>query len=578
MSAKQHPSQVKATLVVAPSTPRQTVQVRFPQGELYEAPAGTPLKEFIRAAQPDHAISIVAALVDGELRELSWPVTRDVEVMPLSMATGDGMRIYRRSLCFLLIVAAQELFPQARIIIDHSLTLGGLFCRVAQREPFSQGELARLEEWMRDIVAADEPITRREVPLAQAVEIFRKQGYEDKVRLLSYRRKDSLSIYALRGVHDYFYGYMVPSAGYLHHFALYPYPPGFILRFPVRFEPMALSPFHDFPKLAAVFQEYGQWVEAMEVANVAALNQAVERGRIREVILVAEALQEQCIANIAKEIASQQDRVRLVLIAGPSSSGKTTFAKRLAIQLLANSIRPLALSLDDYFLSREETPRDAQGEYDFESLEALDLELFNRQLRELMAGREVTLPRYDFLTGQRQRGPTLAIGPQHLILAEGIHGLNPDLVSAIPQERMYRIYISALTQLNLDCHNRIPTTDTRLLRRLVRDARERDASAEETISHWEQVVQGEFRNIFPYQENTDAMFNSALVYELAVMKPFAEPLLRQIDPGRLEYVEARRLLAFLEWFLPCEAELIPDNSILREFIGGSILKDFGLCT
>ena len=558
---------------VKPASPRQTVQVRFPNGELYEAPVGTSLEEFIRAARLNHATSIVAALVDGRLRELTWPVTRDVEVTPLSMATGDGMRIYRRSLCFLLIVAARELFPQTRISIDHSLTLGGLFCRAIGREPFSEEEMTRLEERMREIVEADEPITRQELPLPQAIELFQKQGYESKVRLLSYRRKDYLPIYTLRGVHDYFYGYMVPSTGYLRYFALHPYPPGFILRFPARYKPTGLSPFHDFPRLAAIFQEYGQWMEAMEIKDVGMLNQAVERDRIREVVLVAEALHEQRIAEIAREIASRE-QVRLVLIAGPSSSGKTTFAKRLAIQLLANGIRPLPLSLDDYFLNREETPRDEQGEYDFESLRAVDLELFNHQLQELMAGREVTLPRYDFLAGKRHQGPTVAISPQHVILVEGIHGLNPDLVPAIPQERIYRIYISALTQLNLDCHNRIPTTDIRLLRRIVRDARERGSSALETISRWEKVVHGEFRNIFPYQENADAMFNSALVYELAVMKSFAEPLLRQIDPGTVEYVEARRLLAFLEWFLPCEARLVPDNSILREFIGGSILRDF----
>jgi uridine kinase len=576
MLGRQHSSQVE------PSTPRQTVQVRFPQGELYEAPNGTPLEEFVRAAESECTTSVVAALVDGELRELTWRVTRDAEVMPLSMATGDGMRIYRRSLCFLLIVAAQELFPQARIMIDHSLTLGGLFCQIAQREPFNQEELARLTERMREIVAADEPITRREIPLAQAIEGFRERGYEDKVRLLSHRRKEGyLPIYTLRGIHDYFYGDMVPSAGYLCHFALRSYPPGFILCFPPRYKPAGLSSFHDFPRLATVFREYGEWAEAMEVGDVGALNQAVEARRIPEVILVSEALHERCVADIAKEITSQRDRVRLVLIAGPSSSGKTTFAKRLAIQLLANCIRPIAISLDDYFLSRDDTPRDAQGEPDFESLEALDLELFNHQLRELMAGRKVALPRYDFLTGQRQRGATLAIGPQHIILAEGIHGLNPDLVPQISQERVYRIYVSALTQLNLDCHNRIPTTDTRLLRRLVRDAPERGISAQETIRRWERVVQGEFRNIFPYQENADVMFNSALVYEMAVMKPFAEPLLHQIDPGSMEYVEARRLLAFLEWFLPVKqmaggAGHVPDNSILREFIGGSTLKDFRL--
>lgn len=570
MSAEQDLSHV------VPSSPRQRAQVRFPQGELYKASAGTPLEDFVKAALPDHATSIVAALAGGELRELSWPVTRDVEVIPLSMATGDGMRIYRRSLCFLLIVAAKELFPKARIFVDHSLTLGGLFCRVTHREPFSEGELAQLEERMREIVAADEPITRQELPLDQAVELFRGQGEENKVRLLSYYQGGSIPIYTLRGVHDHFYGYMVPSTRYLRHFALRPYPPGFILRFPIRYKPSALPPFRDFPKLAAVFREYGRWMEAMKIENAGALNQAVASGRVREVVLIAEALQERGIADIAEDIASQSDQVRLVLIAGPSSSGKTTFAKRLAIQLLANSIRPLALSLDDYFLDREDTPRDESGEYDFEALEAVDLELFNRQLRELMAGREVTLPRYNFTAGRRQRGPILSIDPQHIILVEGIHGLNPNLVTRIPEERIYRIYVSALTQLNLDSHNRIPTTDTRLLRRMVRDARERTTSAQETISCWERVVHGEFQNIFPYQENADVMFNSALVYELAVMRPLAEPLLRQIDPGSVEHVEARRLLAFLGWFLPCGAELVPGNSILREFIGGSILKDFRL--
>jgi uridine kinase len=572
MATKQCPSHVKLSI------PRQTVQVRFPSGQLYEGPTGSPLEEFVQAAHSENDPLIVAALANGRLRELSWPVTRDVEVVPLSMATGDGMRIYRRSLCFLLIVAARELFPQARVIIDHSLTLGGLYCQVVGRECLNEEELARLAERMREIGAADEPITRQDVPLAQAIELFREQGYEDKVRLLRHRRKDYLPIYTLRGIGDYFYGYMVPSTRYLGHFALRPYPPGFILSFPPRYEATDLSPFHDFPRLAVVFREYGEWAQAMEVENVGALNRAVEQGRVREVILVAEALHERCVADIATEIALARDRVRLVLIAGPSSSGKTTFASRLAIQLLANSARPLALSLDDYFLSRQETPRDAQGEYDFESFEALDLDLFNRQLRELMEGREVTLPRYDFLTGQRQRGATLAIGAEHIILAEGIHGLNPDLVPYISQECIYRIYISALTQLNLDCHNRIPTTDTRLLRRLVRDARERGISARETIRRWEKVVQGEFRNIFPYQENANVMFNSALLYELAVMKLYAEPLLRQIDPGSVEYVEAKRLLAFLEWFLPVEqrpdrAKLVPENSILREFIGSSILRD-----
>jgi uridine kinase len=289
---------------------------------------------------------------------------------------------------------------------------------------------------------------------------------------------------------------------------------------------------------------------------------------------VAEALHEERIANIAQQIADRQGQVRLVLIAGPSSSGKTTFSKRLSVQLMAHGLRPVPLGLDDYFVDRERTPLDEDGQYDFETLDALDLHLLNVQLLALIAGQEVTLSRYNFKTGKREWGRTLSISHEHVILLEGIHGLNPDLVPNVPPEQVYRIYASALTQLNIDHHNRVSTSDTRLLRRTVRDAAHRGYSAQETIKMWEKVRRGEWRNIFPFQENADAVFNSALVYELAVLKPFAEPLLRQVEPGTMEYVEVRRLLAFLDWFLPCDPDLIPDNSILREFIGGSILHDF----
>ena len=563
------------------SGPRETVQVRLPEG-FYEAPFGTPLEDFIQVARPQNAISLVAALVDNMLRELTWPVTRDVDVLPVSRASGEGLRIYRRSLCFLLIVATRELYPSARIIVDHSLTLGGFFCRVTQRGPFNQTELARVEQRMQEIVAADETITHRELPWEQVKELFHSQGYEDKVNMLRFRSQDALSIHSLRGVHDHFYGYMVPSTRYLDNFTLRLYPPGFILRFPQRFDQGGLPCFRDFPGLATVFREYGQWIEVMEIDNVGSLNQTIEKCRIREVALVAEALHERRIAEIAREIASRRNQVRLVFIAGPSSSGKTTFAKRLAIQLLTRGIRPLTLSLDDYFLSREDTPRDVRGEYDYESLGALDVELLSDQLCDLLAGREVTFPQYDFISGRRKSGPTLAISPERILLVEGIHGLNPDLVSSsqrggtIPEECVYRIYVSALTQLNLDCHNRIATTDTRLLRRIVRDARERGISAEQNICRWDQVVCGEFQNIFPYQENADVMFNSALVYELGVMKSYAEPLLHQVNSGSVGYVEASRLLAFLDWFLHCDAEIVPGNSILREFIGSSGLEGFGL--
>lgn len=558
---------------VRPGRPRRSVQVRFPDGRLYQAPPGTPLEAFVAAvARPGEPL-VVAALVEGKLVELTWPVTHDVAVAPISMSHGDGMRIYQRSLSFLLVVAAHELFPQADIVVDHSLTLNGFFCRVEGRAPFSAEELARLEEHMRAIVAADSPIVRQRVPLDAARAIFQEQRYDDKVQLLEFRQKDYLTIYTLRGRRDSFYGHMVPSTRYLDRFALRRYPPGFILRFPRRRQPDVVPPFRDSPKLGRVFQEYSEWMRFLEVQDLAGLNRATASGRIREVILVAEALHAQRIADIAQEIAGRTG-VGMVLIAGPSSSGKTTFSKRLGVQLLANGIRPLPIGLDDYFVPRQDTPRDAEGNPDYEALEAVDLDLFNEQLLALLRGDTVQLPHYNFVTGGREAGPTLAVHPGQVLVIEGLHGLNPRLIPRIPPECVYRIYASALTQLNLDRHNRIPTTDTRLLRRIVRDARSRGYTAAETIARWDLVRRGEERNIFVFQENADAMFNSALAYELAVLHPLAEPLLRQVEPGTLEWTEARRLLAFLEWISPCSTELIPDNSILREFVGGSILEGF----
>ncbi len=418
------------------------------------------------------------------------------------------------------------------------------------------------------------PITKEKVPIEQALEMFRQREQDDKVRLLSHRRKDYLVLYQLRGFRDYFHGYMVPSTGYLRFFALRPTPPGFILQYPRRHRPTELLPYADSPKLNAIFREYADWLHLLEVEDVGALNQAVEAGRVREIILVSEALHEGSVAQIGREIADQRDRVRVVLIAGPSASGKTTFSKRLSVQLLAHGIRPFPLGLDDYFVDRERTPRDENGEYDFEDMAALDLDLFNEHLLALMRGDEVTLPRFDFQVGTRRPGPTVRLNEDHVIIIEGIHGLNPKLIPAVPRERTYRIYVSALTQLNIDRHNRVPTTDTRLIRRIVRDATFRGYTAEETLNRWESVRRGEKRHIFPYQEHADVMFNSALVYELAVLKPLVEPLLLQIKSASPRRVEAKRLLAFLEWFFPCTADLVPDNSILREFVGGSILRDY----
>jgi uridine kinase len=564
-------------LIVKPVPPRETAQVRFTNGKgAFEAPSGTILEEYIRAAYPDRWRLIVGAVIDGKLRELTTPIRLDCHVEPIDLSSRDGMRIYRRSLTFLLIVAARELFPNMTVEIDHSLPYGGYFCQVIGREPLSAEELQALQARMREIVNANEPIMKARIPLAEARAIFEKQGYDDKLRLLDYRTKDYLTVYTVRGVTDYFYGYMVPSTGYLRTFALAPLASGFVLQFPRRAHPDQLEKADRPSKLAAVFKSHAEYMRVMEVEDVGSLNQAIESKRLREVMLVAEAMHERRIGDIARAISQKRDEVRLILIAGPSSSGKTTFSKRLAVQLLAYGLRPIAIEMDNYFVDRDKTPRSPDGEYDFESFDALDHALFNQQLTELTEGRAVAMPRFDFKLGQRVVGATVQISHDHIVIAEGIHALNPNLLPDVPSERVHRVYVSALTQLNIDHHNRVPTSDTRLLRRIVRDARDRGHTARDTIKRWDKVRDGENRNIFPYQENADAMFNSALVYEQAALKSLAEPLLRQIKPGMTEYSEAERLLAALEWFLPAPIEFIPEDSILREFVGGSSLKDFKL--
>jgi uridine kinase len=554
--------------------PRETAQVRLPGGQTLEAAVGTSLEQYIQAGSDSGPVPVMAALVNGELRELTYPVWSDARVDPVLLSDSDGVRIYRRSLSFLLVTAVRELFPQVQVFVDHTLPFGGFFCQVQGREPFGPAELAQIEARMRQMVAEDTPIAREPVPLDEVIEMFRARGEEEKVRLLARRQKGYLSLYNLRGNRDYFHGYMVPSTGYLRYFALHLWPPGFVLQYPRRHRPTELLPASDYPQLTAIFREYGGWLRLLGVESVSGLNEAIANGRIREIVLVSEALHEQRISQIANQITQRRDEVKVVLIAGPSAAGKTTFSKRLSVQLLANGIRPFPVALDSYFVEREQTPRDERGHYDFEALEALDLELFNQHLLALMNGKEVQLPRFNFRTGHREKGGTVQLGPDHIILVEGIHGLNPQLVGSLPYECSFRIYISDLTQLNIDRHNRVPTTDTRLIRRMVRDATYRGYSAEETLNRWESVRRGEKRHIFPYQEHADVMFNSALVYELAVLKPLAEPLLLQVEPSSPRRVEAKRLLAFLEWFEPCGPDLIPDNSILREFIGNSILRDY----
>lgn len=546
------------------------------------APHSTTLHTFFQAAvahgwlpaQPP----IAAAVVDGRLRELSYAPTRDVNVTPVTIVEPDGARIYRRSLVLLLVVAVYELYPDLIVDVSYAIPDGGYFCKFPGCPPPDAAMLHKIEQHMQAIVAADAPITRSIVPLAEALSLFQERGDHDKLRLLESRDRDTLALYELRGYRDYYYGYMLPSTGYLRRFRLLPTGGGFILQYPHQDTPDTLTPLAGQSKMDAVFQEAHEALDRLGVTDVGRLNQIIRTQGIQEVILIAEALQEQHISNIAQEIARRiKHGVKLITIAGPSSSGKTTFSKRLAIQLMALGVQPLTIELDNFFVDREHTPRDANGDYDFEALEAINLSLLNDVMHRLLNGEEVQLPKFNFLTGKSTPGAVVRLLPNQIIVTEGIHGLNPRLFASLPHSSIHHLYVSMLTQLNLDRHNRVSTSDVRLLRRIVRDARTRGYAASDTISRWQSVRRGEKRNIFPHQENADALFDSGLTYELAALRPFAEPLLLQVAFGTPQHVEANRLLSFLRWVEPLNADqlaMIPDTSLLREFIGGSVLERY----
>jgi uridine kinase len=557
--------------------PRETIEIFLSDNRVLQAKRNSTLEEIFQILPEWKNPPIVGAIVNGQLRELTFPVKMDAEVKPLNMSDVDGARIYRRSLTFLLEAAFQELFPEAKVTIDHAVASGGFYCQVDGIDDFSEEKIIRLENHMREIVKADKKFERKEVILSEAIDYFKQKQQFDKIRLLKYRTKPHLVLYQLGEQKDYHHGYMVPSSGYLQCFKLiWMSPKAFILQYPRRRSPMMLEKIPENQQLLETFKQYGSWLKRLGVDNVGGLNDAIEESKIREIILVSEAFHEMRIAEIARRISSDSRRLRIVLIAGPSSSGKTTFSKRLSVQLLTQGITPFPLEMDNYFVDRELTPTDEKGEFDFESINALNRALLEEHLSKLINGEQVQLPKFNFKLGKSFPGEIAQLEPDQIILLEGIHGLNPKLLEKIPTERTFRIYISCLTQLNLDRHNRISTTDTRLIRRIVRDARERGYSAYDTIKRWESVGRGEKKHIFPYQDNADEVMNSALVYELSALKPFVEPLLRQVPFGTYEYVEAKRLLSFLEWFLPLNTEMIPDNSILQEFLGASILKDFKL--
>lgn len=545
------------------------IKVTFFDGRVEEYEVGTSLLSIAKGHQSEYSVDIITAKVNNDLVELNERLYEDSYVDFLTLESYEARRIYVRGLTFVLIRAVVELFPKANVTIEHSLSKG-IYGEIHKTPELSKEELGKIERRMREIIAEDVPFSKEAMTLDKAKEVFSKYGMKDKLRLFKYWQEDMVDVCKCGSIYGYFYGKMVPSTGYLKKFQLMYYKPGFLLRHPDTYSPEEIPEFKEQRGLFRVFREAEEWADILDVADVGALNDKTITGQMGDIIRISEALHEKKIAYIADMIAQRKDNVKLILIAGPSSSGKTTFSKRLSIQLRVNGLKPYAISLDDYFVNREETPRDATGEYDFESIHALDLNLLNEHLNMLMAGEEIELPTFNFITGKREyTGKKLKLKDDMILIAEGIHGLNELLTRDIKPENKFKIYISALTQLNIDNHNRIPTTDVRILRRIVRDYRTRGKDAENTLLGWTSLRRGEDKNIFPFQEEADIMFNSTLVYELGALKKQAEPLLMQINNSSKAFSEAQRLLKFLRYFLPVGVEEIPNNSIIREFIGGS---------
>ncbi len=546
-------------------------QFQLTDQRVLDYPRGTALQMIVADLQAEYRSPIVAVKLDNEIRDLNYIPESGGKLHPLDLSTEDGVRIYSRGLSLVLIKAASELFPGCKVRIEHSLSKG-IYGEIdlLDKTPFTERELSQIHQRMQTIIQADLLITKETVPIDDAIKLFETKGWHDKVRLLQFKKEPVVNLYHCEDFADYFYGYMVPSTGMLEKFDLKYYLPGFILFFPVVANPEQVPEFIEQRKLARIFYEFEKWGQILEIADVGDLNMQLTQGKGGELIRVAEALQEKKIAQIADMISAERERIRVVLIAGPSSSGKTTFAQRLMVQLRVSGLRPISISIDDFFVDRSNTPLGPDGLPDFESLEAIDLHFFNEVLTSLIHGFPVTLPVYNFQRGMREmRSQPIQIGSDQPIIIEGIHGLNEQLTADISKYNKFKIYVSALTQLNIDDHNRIPTTDNRILRRIVRDNQFRGHDALTTIGLWPMVRRGEEKYIFPYQEEADVMFNSALIYELTVLKQFAEPLLEQITPEYPEYAEAKRLLKFLSYFLPMNCDEIPFNSIIREFIGSS---------
>ncbi|WP_418750084.1 nucleoside kinase [Frisingicoccus sp.] len=549
-------------------TEKEKVQIRI-LDEIYEYDSGTSLEAVSRDFQSRFPHRIILARVNGRLRELCRTVTENGEIEFVSVGEKAGEAAYRRTATLILTKAVSDILgADARLIVQFSVHRG-YYCEIIGHMPIEEELLKKIQRRMEELVEANLPIAKQTVNTYEAQKIFKESGMEEKGKLFKYRRASRVNIYQLENISDYYYGYMAPSTGYVSKFELISYHEGFVIQMPVAQAPEVIQNFRPSEKLFGVLKESTIWGERLGICNTGQLNDRIADGGFLDLMLVAEALQEKNIGDIADEIYASGKRI--VLIAGPSSSGKTTFSHRLSVQLRAKGLKPHPIAVDDYFVDRELTPKDADGNYNYECLEALNIEQFNKDLMALLRGEQVEIPKFNFVSGKSEYGKNnfLRIGREDVLVIEGIHCLNDELTYTIPMDDKYRVYISALTQLNLDEHNRIATTDGRLIRRIVRDAAHRGASAAHTISMWNSVRRGEEANIFPFQENADALFNSALIYELSVLKQFAEPLLFGIKPEQPEYEEAKRLLKFLDYFVGVTSENIPKNSILREFIGGS---------
>lgn len=536
---------------------------------------GTDYETIVRENYPEKADQIILVKIDGKLEELRKKLKRDCRLEPVYFSDSPGYNSYRRSVSLLMMKAIYDLYPReeiGKVRVEFSAG-SGYFCTLTGSLKIDAEFTGKVEARMRDCVKEQIPITKEVVDTAEAIARFEEYGMYDKAALFRYRRASKVNLYSIRGFQDYYYGYMVPNTSYLKWFALEPYEDGWVLQFPKKEAPAVVPPISFSKKVFDVLRQSEEWGKKLELSTVGELNNLISKGDLSEMILVQEAIQEKQIGDIAGMIAANPSK-RIVMIAGPSSSGKTTFSHRLSVQLRAHGLKPHPIACDNYFVERADTPKDADGNYNFESLGAVDVELFNDHMNRLLAGETVEIPEFNFITGTKEYkgNQILTLGKEDVLVIEGIHCLNDALSYHLPSENKFKIYISALTMLNIDEHNRIPTTDGRLIRRMIRDARTRGSSAKNTIAMWPSVRRGEEENIFPYQDDADVVFNSALIYELAVLKQYAEPLLFGIDPGEPEYVEAKRLLKFLDYFVGVDSNLIPNNSILREFIGGSCFR------